>query len=77
MSNRISLKSQIVFAKRGVMVGMFNFGKNGAEKVYYILPIFRIIAENLLNSRDARRVRPHVLVGGCAGLGDNIVVGSI
>ena len=31
ISNRISLKSQIVFAKRGVMVGMFNFGKNGAE----------------------------------------------
>ena len=58
-------------------MGKFNFGKNGAEKVYYILPIFRIIAENLLNSRDARRVRPHVLVGGCAGLGDNIVVGSI
>ena len=56
------------------MVGMFNFGKNGAEKVYYILPIFSIIAKTLLNSRDARRVRPHVLVVGCAGLGDNIVV---
>ena len=33
ISNRICLKSQIVFAKRGVMEGTFNLGKNGAEKV--------------------------------------------
>ena len=56
------------------MVGKFNFGKNGAEKVYYILPIFRIIAKTLLNSRDARRVRPHVQVCGCAGFSNIIVV---